>query len=439
VPASHRNIPLPFFLGLVFGVYGTVAQVASWTRDAEFSDFIRWRLFDQGCNIVELVLVTYALFALANRLTQMERRATQIAAWASTVTLCWIVVAPVLSVWLGDGDHADAIQRWGYRVSGGAVLATTIAISIASKAWVRSPIPAIFAVIACLLSGWLPILGEELGRFMGDHETFAKAFWPGREIVWVLCMLAMVAKLSHDAAEPAPDQRATATGFRRASSALRFRIVAALVVACASMVPMLGIPVPTAVAIGAPAIVILSMIACAWGILDVERGRLPGMPRFRLALGAALVVWWAGVQLQQLVSVYAAAGTERRASYFSDEAWFTAWSMIGPLVGAFGLMLVGSAITSFAVKRGDEALRLAASTRTMLFVILALAGVGLSILLGQLMGDRLARSGGDTLLLVALAAAGASLGSLVALAGLCSRAAKAVEQTPGLPTARVQS
>ena len=314
---------------------------------------------------------------------------------------------------------------------GGAVLATTIAISIASKAWVRSPIPAIFAVIACLLSGWLPILDEKLGRFMGDHETFAKAFWPGREIVWVLCMLAMVAKLSHDAAAPAPDQRATATGFRRASSALTFRIVAAIVVM--GVVPMWKVSVPTAVAVGAPAIVILSMIACAWGILDVERGRLEGMPRFRLGLGAALVVWWAGVQLQQLVSRYAAASTERPASYFSDEAWFTSWSMIGPLVGVFGLLLVGSAITSFATKRGDEALRQAATTRTILFVVLALTGVGFAVYLGDLTSDREKRFA------TTVVTAGASLGSLVALAGLFSRAARSVEQTPGLPTARVQS
>jgi hypothetical protein len=105
-------------------------------------------------------------------------------------------------------------------------------------------------------------------------------------------------------------------------------------------------------------------------------------------------------------------------------------AIVGPITAMVGLMLAGSAITSYAARRGDAGLRAMATGRTIAFVLLTLASIGIFSQLAT------ATSLGNALAIVAFAAL-AAIAGLVVLAGLLGRTAEAIEADAGLPPARI--
>jgi hypothetical protein len=106
------------------------------------------------------------------------------------------------------------------------------------------------------------------------------------------------------------------------------------------------------------------------------------------------------------------------------------FSIAGPIVATIGLALVGSAVSTFAARRGDGELRTYAYGRTISFLVLSLVAVGLQHSMTS------ATSIGSLLMMVVVAAV-ATIASLLVLAALLLRAADAIESEPGLPPARI--
>lgn len=422
VTPPTRPYPIALLLGLVVGVAGTLASaVASiWI---EYSP--RWQLFDIGCSGLAYLLSIYGLFDLSNRLTGQARSGLRIAASLFLVGMVWMFLRPVVEAWLGASEKMFDVWQWGGRVVGLTAFAGTLAITIAADAWRRLPVAAVFAIIAALLTGWLPVVGEKLMQLLFDHRVVWRAFWPVREAAWAACILVMVLPLARSARPSVPDPLGAASGFRLAAAGLKVWLVGAIVIAGMSIVMTKSPGTQKLILIGGPCLAIVALVLCGWGMLGGARARVDGLPRLAFCCGAGMVAWWAALAAQQTASLYASLGGD---SFRSDDGWLDKWTILGPLVAAAGMALVGTAISSLAQSRGDATFREAASLRTVLFVILMAGSVGLT--------TQIESASLGTQVALALAAAGTKIGGLIVLAGLFDRAARSLEQA-GLPTARV--
>jgi hypothetical protein len=208
---------------------------------------------------------------------------------------------------------------------------------------------------------------------------------------------------------------------------LVFRILAAIAI---TLIVIAGRSDKAArfVMLAGPAIVVVTMLLFAIALQRVASAGIDGMPRLLFALGAALTVWWGAIQLAQVSVLLGATRDVYRAEHALSV--LQRFSIAGPIVVTLGLALVGSAIASFASRRGDAGLRGVAAGRTFTFVAATLLGIGIQ---SQLAGARSL----DTALAMIVLAAILSIAGLAALVGLLGRAADAIEAEPGVPPARV--
>jgi hypothetical protein len=418
------SLPISLIFGLVIGLYGSITYAAG--SSGEVGVIARWHLFDMGCAVAQYLLLAHGLFGLAARLPGRSRIATRVAAWSSLVVLAWVIARPIFMASLDMGDTLWTVDRWAFRVGGLATLTITVALAVAGRG--RSPMFAVGAIVASLVSGWLPYLGDKLFEIVAEHPLMLRVYFPIRELVWALCVLGMVVKLWRDAPalrgdlEPVADARTVTTGLRRMVTGLGFQLVAALVIGGTSLVAT-ATELPGSMALVGPCLLIVALLGFAWGSLDLERGQAAGVPRITLALGALLAAWWAGVHLQQVASVHAIVANVD--SYARDDNWVSTWSILGPLIGATGLLLVGSAVSH---ARDSDGVTVTATGQTTVFAILTVIHVCLETLITE-WGDR-----GVMIDLLALAT---SVGALFALTSLVRDVTSHLARTAAIPEARV--
>jgi hypothetical protein len=424
VPDSpKRSYPIALLIGLAIGLVGSVipAVVGIWSGRS-----IRWQLLELGTSGAAYLLSIFALFDLSRRLTGQARAATRIAASLFIVGMAWMFLRPLVDVAFGSSEKMMDMWRWGGRVVGLTSCAATIAFTIGSDAWRRAPFAAVIAILASMLTGWIPVVGDKLFEVLYDHRIVYRAFWPMREAVWAACICVMAIPLAKSARPSVPDPRGGAFGFRQAAIAIRVWLVSAIAVGLLGAIMVRSEGTLKVVLVGGPIVMIASMMVCGWGVLGASRSRVDGLPRMLFYFGAGMIAWWAAISAQQVASVYLTlTGGE---SMFRFEDGLDKWTIVGPLIAAAGMALVGIAISSLARSRSDTVLQTAASVRTALFVILMVISVGLGTQVSSM-------SFGNTLPLM-LAVAATKICALVVLAQLLDLAARALDQA-GLPTARV--
>lgn len=429
---AFRNVPPVIYVAFALSTVGTIALalamlLSSSNGRARFESLQRWWTLDLGCDAAAAILLALGLFELARRQTGPRRRLVQAGACLGLATLGWLAARPLIALAEPRGDKLSTIYEWlGYGTSLFA-LAGVVLLAFGADAWRRVPAAAIALVLLGVTAYGIPLLGRAIMKHLGDHEAQRQLYGLGRLGVSIVATAFVAATLAADGRDPAPDPRAAAAGLRLARGVLVFRLVAAILIA---MVMVVGRSPSAAkfVAFAGPAVVVVTMVLFAVGLQRAAAARLDGMPRLLLAIAAALTLWWGAIQLDQLSSVLEIL----KHSYRSERAMQTLqhFSIIGPIAATIGLALVGTAISTFAARRGDSELRAYAYGRTVTFLVLTLSGVGLQAYLTK-------ATSLSSLLMMVLLAATATIAGLLVLASLLLRAADAVEAEPGLPPARL--
>jgi hypothetical protein len=166
------------------------------------------------------------------------------------------------------------------------------------------------------------------------------------------------------------------------------------------------------------------------GAMTLVRSRLDGVSASRMLVGAGLVMWWGIVYFQQAMHLYVALF--RDSGGFSggdDQKLAQAWTIIGPIVGAAGFVLIGWSIASFAKARGDEELATSAIARTIAVVLIDLTVVLVTSYLIE-------KQPGPGVIFAVVGVVGSIIGTL-AFAKLFDRTAAMVGTMPALPPAAI--
>lgn len=429
---SFRNIPPAIHVALGLGVAGSLTVAAAMLLAAgelheRFLASERWFLLNIACHAASTILFALGLLELARRHVGAPRALTQVAAALSLANLTWLVIPPLIAAFDPRGDHLVLVYEWIGRGVGASMLVAVVLITIAADAWRRAPIAAAVLVALGVTDYGIPVIGPAITDLVGLEPGPRQVYGLGRLGLHVVATLFVVAALAAGGRDPAPDPRAAAASLRLARGMLILRLMAAITVTAFLLFDR-SRAAALVVGIGGPAIAVITMLVFGIAIQRVASARTADLPRLLLSLGAALTLAWAALQLQQATAALGAL----KDAYEADRATKIAqwYSISGPVVATLGLALIGSAIASFAGRRGDLELRAFATNRTVTFVVATLAGVGLQSLLPR------ATSVGSALAMGVFAATAAIVG-LVALAGLLDRAARSIEATPGLPPARV--
>lgn len=429
------KLPSALVIGVSLSTAGAAAfataAIAQLSDDgASFDSVIRWSMFSMATSVAALVLVAAALFAVANRVSGMPRTLLLIAASINLAWIGWMFGRELLLELLGE-DKREWFYEYGFKLATIAFWSATVLITVAARAWWRpaSPLVVIAAVVAVVFEalGWLPYVGAAIRDLRDEHPYIQNLIWPLREVLTSVALLVLIhGILQQGAAPPLPMPDHGAAWLRRASASLIIRVVAALALA------VLGIGIVKTpalfkfVMVAGPLIMVVSIIGLAWSLLGVERAALPGMPKVRLVLGAALIAMAGGFQLNQLL-----AGVQALADRgYSSTSTLEVWSVLGPLFGVAGVVLACSAVASWALSIGDEGLREAAIARAVVHVVLS----GLVMLVPLLM---LKASSVGAVLFIALLAAIGGIASIVVVATVFRRAADAIQPSPALPQARI--
>jgi hypothetical protein len=172
-----------------------------------------------------------------------------------------------------------------------------------------------------------------------------------------------------------------------------------------------------------PGVCAVALLAMVWCVLDVERARLPGFGRIRLALGAAMLVWWAAVLAESIVGYIGRDNDALRYFYPRDNGWL----VVGPVIAMLGLALISSGIAAGGAAI-DAVRRDSLAARNIIAIVLGAFGVLLAVVL--------LLSEGRNAALLAVLAMGFVIAALVVLASMVALLARAIDELPGLPTAR---
>ncbi|MDQ3367145.1 MAG: hypothetical protein M3680_17115 [Myxococcota bacterium] len=417
-------IPAALFVGLAVGVLADLVRLVLGLASMSGT---RWHVFTLGAPVAEYLLVSLGLLELARRCTGRAHTLLRVAATLTLVTLIWVVAYPFINAVVGRNETVFAIFRWSHVALGALATAVAICVAAAARGFTRAPVAAWMAVLAVLARGWVPYVTDGLHEWLWQHRMIELLYWSTIGTLGAAGLLGLAATLVRDGVGPAQDPDEASAGFRQAAGALRFRIVAALALAVFTVAMLRSQGAAKIVMFGGPLIVLATMVICAVGFLRASRSWVDGLPRFRLAVGAAITMWWVGVHLHQLGALY--SGLDG-GIWGATQELLSSWSVLGPLLATAGLALVGSAISTFAAARANDELREAASVRTVLTVILFASSVGIQSQLFK-------ASTVNGFVVLSFVAAGAGIAALVSFLGLLTRAADAMHASPTLPAARV--
>ncbi len=422
------SVPAVILVGLVISVAGTLtssfASLLAQHADHPVEIILRWNAFHFGCSIAGQTLLAAGLVGLADRSSGMARTALRIAVAVIVLFVLWRIARPVLGMAWKSALSGRAVE-YVWRGLSALWLVATVALSIGARAWTRPASPwvtvgAVFAIVVSVFGGWTPYFGSWLIHALGDHPTAFTMFWLLHEIAWVGGLFCMIYGIGRLAIAPTPDPGLAVRGFRTATHALYACLLVAVALALLASRVIRSPDAVEMMLVIAPVIALLATIAFAWGVLAVDRAELEAMPRIRLAVGVALSVW---------ASVIRCLASRPIDSVFDDPEAFSAWTIVGPLIGIAGVILVLWAIYRFAVAGGPsrEALRESALGTGVFYLFAMLIATGLPH--ADERNDPLA---------VASVSAIAALAAVIVLARLMAICTRALSDTPQMPEARVR-
>ena len=436
------RVPATVVISVAIAVFGSATdalasaiaiQRDSNLNDGELMNLIRWQMFSHGTALASTLLLAGALFGIANRLSRWQRTIVLIAAWLHVVWLAWSCARPVLFELIDDPALMELLTVWVWRLMGLATFAAIVLLTIAARAWWRpySAFVVVAAVVLVVLElvPWAPYLSTWIHSLRTEHRLVYQAIWPLREILSDGAFLVVIHALMRDTTEPLPDLNGATSWFRRAEASIIVRIVAAVLLALVGLSNAPG-AIKLVLVVG-PMIAVACMLAFGWCMLAVERAAISDMPRIRFLLGGTIAAWLAGIQLLQATSAYNMLRSDAMRNSFDTEA-ATMWTIIGPLIGIVGMVLVCSAIARFALIRGNHALRERAISRAIILAVLQVIVMLMPFALAKLTSVGM-------MIILSLTLAGMAIAALVMLAGLMRQAADAIGTAPELPVARLRS
>lgn len=402
----------------------------------------RWSLAATAGSSAATALVGLGLLALAPRLDAGRRAKVRAAA---ALLLATQALSSTAGWWLAWADWEPATWRWYFRAVAAGIVAAVVLLVLAAGAWRRRPLAAValglYAVSHAAIPGMSALLSEWLGDRVGAWRGYAAA----RGCLLVLGLGGVLAQLAAHARAALPEPRAAAAGFRLARNAL-WALVAAMFAAPMVTLVLLGaapqltqvLPADVTVArllklvlLAAPLIKLAAILALVVGLGRIAGAGLDAMPRWLLALGAASLLWVAGLELERFASMVRLDAQPGRARTVAGE--LDQLTLAGPLAWALGLAVVAAAVMRYA-RRRDELLHSLLHVRRVLFGLGTAAFVlATARLTGAVAGVETLRG---ALWMMALAAIGMLL-ALAALASALDRVAAQLDTGEALPAARV--
>jgi len=443
--AAVRRLPPAFVLALLVQgliVAARLAFLASgstwWMTSAS------WALTSQGVSFVTLSLLAAGAFDLARRTSSPAADAARIAGIVFTTAVGMSVAGILLHYFqMTRTDGAPPIEvlydiesyAWSLLMIGGIAALVT-----AGDGWRRVPALAGVAMVGIVISRAPPVLGTPLYEAL--YGALGRA---GASMVFSLSWLAALGAVAAliagtEKAEPAEDGPACERGLRRTSSALWIRVIAAALFVAIAMFAMVGrrgggaASVAKFLMVAGPALNAFALGSFGFGAFTAARSGVRDFSSYALYGAGALSLWAAGAMLTQLPWLYQRFYRDDRGSFGGDHGSRMVETLtLGiPLVAGAGVVALTIAIAGFARRRDLQDLRDQTSARAAAFVVLIIA----SLVIVQY-GLPKARSEG-MFLAMSFAAAGAGLCAIAMMAKLCSLAADAVRQAPGLPTATLR-
>jgi hypothetical protein len=282
--------------------------------------------------------------------------------------------------------------------------------------------------VATKLYDWLDLTFRQ-ANFLDSALVLAR--WGG--------LFAMAITVS-EATTASADSTLAVRGLRRAASALRLRLFAAVVVPVLTVLVILGkggdgsLELINFAKFAALAINIVALAQFAGGTLAAARAEVVDLARWPLLVASAGSFWCAGVMLAQLPSVYHVLYGDP-SGWAAEEGQRTlqAFSVVAPFITIALVAIVASVIGAFASRRSFDDLRTHASGKGVGFVAL----MGVSLAIANWMLPKATSTG--SIAFMVFAAAGCALWANVLMIQLCTLGADAIDREPGIPTAKIVS
>lgn len=363
--------------------------------------------------IAGLLLSATGSLELARRLPRARARYAQIAA-AGFALAALAALALEVALFSSSRDLDGIRLAWAW-------VAGLVVASIGIAALSRIGGALLIAVAIFIVPP--PPIADALYRAIGDSIIFYLA---GMWTVWSVLALVIVSGVLRRAAAP-PEQNALAAGgFRHAKTALWIRLGSASLLSSAA-----GIQVVEVQRFGIVAGSIAgaaSMVLFALALLRVASTASADHPRIRLNIAAFLAIWGAVAWSLQAFYNYRTLGMRDAAIYDKSPTWF----LSAPIVATLAIGVLILSIERLARSASDEKLERTAATTKVAFLSI----MGLSIVLLAIAGPSPAVGLGHLYALIF--GTSFTVCALVLAASLCGKAAKAIEDRPGLATASLR-
>jgi hypothetical protein len=394
-----------FGLDIVHRGWSSLAKLEDWRAEPVFLAWV-------GVRIAMLALAVYGTYDLATSLVGRARRGVQVA------TIAYLAAATetvAFAMYLGlthRAPHWTFTLEWWVSFA----LARAIVIGFAVAAWNRVAL----AIIALeLLLYWPSPLFEYLVSGSDRADTI---WWEAVRSILHVVALVVLAVTPARRSQFADAARAVA-GLRGSARALWIRVGSSVGAGSMLLLAIAQSDQRTAGGIAlafvaAAAVGVVASALFARGLLDVARAEVPELPRWPFVMAAAATLWCAGVTLHQLPALYSFLfrGDEDRAATIRALPVATALALLAALA------ITAISISTFARRRGDDALRAYAVSRGLSGVLLVCGSIAV---------------------IAAVEPDAAAIGGLISmwgfalLARLCTRAALSLERGAAIPSARV--
>jgi hypothetical protein len=181
-------------IGVVAGFAGSAAFAMSslammLKRDdhgGSVESLVRWNMFGNATSVAAVVLITAALFAIADRVSGARRTLLLIAGWIHVGYLGWWFARPFLIEFAGE-TMEKLLEGGLWTVVSLVFWSATVLITVAARAWWR-PATAWVTVAAVILvlfesMSWIPYLRDALADLREDHPYAGQLIWPVREVL----------------------------------------------------------------------------------------------------------------------------------------------------------------------------------------------------------------------------------------------------------------
>lgn len=431
-----RATPAPFVIA--FGTmlsWAVIRFVMSMTLAPNQQYTPKMILIGEGIGLATQILIAVGALELAQRFTGLARGYVRLAAWAIIVMVFLDTCFGLLQfmkdqpMWVYKAWDYTSIVCWN-------VFAFGLVQALGPKHRTLG-----YVALGVVFVAWLPpLLREPLYEMLKiEGKTGLIVFTILRVLRYLaLGWLAIAASSYAVAATPASPTLA-GSGFRLAAKGLWIRVITAVVVVMFTLMLIVGkggqgsMSFFKLVLMSQAIVSMIALLCIGLGGLRAARAGLPELNPFALGLGSAAALWATGVALAQLPHLYKMLYGSEYMSRNDESGMTTALTLAAPIVVILGVGLFATALSGYAARRGDEALRSDAQSKGFGFVLLMLVAIAVQ----NWMLPKASSTGG--FLMYSLLAAVASLWATVMVAKLFGRGADMLESEPGLPTASVVS